>query len=141
VINDEAATPQASGTVVELVAWLREQIEASLWLPWHLPDCQMLKPVPEGLTRAIIGDTFSCNCALQTAMFNQYRAHTAILELHPPGRTKGCAECSAERVDIVDDTDPYDPVVEYYRPYPCRTLRALALVYQHNDGYREEWRP
>jgi hypothetical protein len=114
--------------VDDLVRWTRDRVEELLELPWHLPDCQKLKPVPEGLTRTIIGDTFSCNCALQGAMFNQYQAHTAILDRY---------EEAVQRDEHGTHTSYNSGWVEAWED----AVRAVALAYQHCPGYREEWRP
>lgn len=143
--DDEAATPQASGAVAELVAWVREQIEATLMLPWHLRDCQMLTPVSGGLTRAIIGDTFSCNCALATAMFNQHQAHTAVLDAVQRGIAGHPGDC----VNVIGDEpghyDKYDSCALHIKwaktALPPYAAHLVALAYQHRPGYQEAWRP
>lgn len=62
------------------------------------------------------------------AVLAQCEAHTAILDLHV---NESCPEA---------DT-PCDVCGEWDEDWPCDTLRATALAYQHNPGYREEWRP
>jgi hypothetical protein len=57
-------------------------------------------------------------------------AKRRIVEVHPPnprGSAQGnlCQACD----------------VHGGGPYPCETLRLLALPYAEHEGYREEWRP
>ncbi|NUR80783.1 MAG: hypothetical protein HOQ21_10105 [Dermatophilaceae bacterium] len=49
-------------------------------------------------------------------------AHTTILDLHPE-RSDGSGLCN-----------------ECRDPYPCGTIRALGLAYQHRPGYLDAWR-
>lgn len=81
------------------------------------------------------------NKPILQSMLDRGEAYTAILDLHQPGERVGCCECAAESKRIIDDSDPYNIEAEYYRPYPCRTLRMLALAYKHRAGYRLEWKP
>lgn len=30
---------------------------------------------------------------------------------------------------------------ECYKDYPCTTIRLFGLPYDHEEGYREEWKP
>lgn len=44
-----------------------------------------------------------------------------------------CSTCSYPHGESVG--------ADEYKPYPCRTLRLLALPYAQHEHYREEWRP
>lgn len=63
----------------------------------------------------------------------------AVIDTHPPtlgfdGDHLGaeiCATCSTEDYAGGLDGDPY----------PCKTIRLLALPYAGRPGYLEEWRP
>lgn len=117
--------------------WLREQVEATLLLPWHLPECQMLKPVPPNWP-AFLGGSLSCNCDLTAERLSAYEAHTAILDLHQPANDKPLSEghAFAYYCKTCGSGEPN----EYPMPWPCSTLHALALAYKHRPGYRVEWR-
>lgn len=63
-------------------------------------------------------------------------AHTRILKRHTPrigveGPHEGDVICGCS-----DGADEFTAV-----PWPCDDIRAIASCYQHEDGYREEWRP
>jgi len=66
-------------------------------------------------------------------------AKLAILEQHPTGSgwdgdNFGCAVCeTCAHYDHSGDLNG--------DPYPCKTLRHLALPYSDRPGYREEWKP
>lgn len=60
-------------------------------------------------------------------------AHEAILELHQP--------VSPHSTQLICETCGSGEPDEYSRPWPCATLKHLAAAYQHDPGYREEWRP
>lgn len=57
-------------------------------------------------------------------------AKRALLDLHGPG------EFEYSDVDVCMVCDQQDP-----EPYPCRTVRLLALPYADHPDYRDEWRP
>lgn len=62
----------------------------------------------------------------------------AIKERLPPGAPPICSECGGS------DWKPESPGVEFpfpwVMPWPCPTLRLLALPYDDHPDYREEWR-
>ncbi len=70
----------------------------------------------------------------------EVEAKRRILELHAPcvdGRDRAvCEYCSSlchSRTGLMcDDPDA---------PYPCDTLRLLAIAYADQPRYQEEWRP
>ncbi|WP_327160569.1 DUF6221 family protein [Streptomyces zaomyceticus] len=57
-------------------------------------------------------------------------AKRQIIELHGP------AEYEYSDVDVCSTCDRGGPL-----PYPCPTLRLLALPYADHPDYRDEWRP
>lgn len=128
----------------EMVAWLREQVEATLLLPWHLPECQIYKPVPPNWP-ALFGNGFSCNCDLTAERLSAYEAHTAILDAVQrglDGHPGGCVNV------IGDDPAHYTPHdscalhLEWAKTtLPLYAAQFVALAYKHRDGFREEWRP
>ncbi len=59
----------------------------------------------------------ACDCYGPPRVLAQCEAHTAILDATEDAQSNG----------------------EW--GYPDRILKALALAYQHCDGYREEWKP
>ncbi len=58
-----------------------------------------------------------------------------ITEHEPIGEVSGtfCSRCSQ------DEEQP--PPVGWWIPFPCRTLRLLALPYAGHPDYDESWRP
>lgn len=88
----------------------------SVWLPAQIPGPEICDPISD--------------------------AHRAVLERHHPRvetlsgyeqylpDVHVCNECSWERA-----IGPEEAVY-----WPCPTWRDISLAYQHNDGFREEWR-
>lgn len=96
----------------DLVTWLREQI------------AEDRAAVEVGRSPHAHGcDHVECCCDQGATVLAQCDAHEALLALHVINQ----GAC-----DVCGEWD-YD--------WPCKTLRILALAYQHRPGYREEWRP
>lgn len=78
-------------------------------------------------------------------MLAQCEAHTALLDLHRPVRENDvdgdlvCPVC----VYVGTDQDAGGSRFRYreHSDWPCATVLAVALAYQHNPGYQEAWRP
>jgi hypothetical protein len=62
-------------------------------------------------------------------------AKRRIVELHSPDPYYGGCELDGVHRPP-HDGDPVD-----VDPYPCETLRLLALPYSNHLDYREEWKP
>ncbi|MCX5587559.1 DUF6221 family protein [Streptomyces erythrochromogenes] len=122
--------------------------------PWSVNDKSYAESIdgPNGV--AVVGGSRwggeasvfeSTEDALHIAEHNPARvlaevdAKRRLLDEHPPARgwdgknldgpvCRTCAETGTDG-DLNGD------------PYPCTTLRLLALPYADRPGYREEWRP
>jgi hypothetical protein len=73
----------------------------------------------------------------------QCDAHEAILNEHTPRVDRDGDQVCTTCVYFGDDEDEGGNRFRYreHDDWPCSTVRALALAYQHRPGYREEWRP
>lgn len=102
--------------MADLVARLREAIDAAESNPLHQLTCQMAKPVPEGFPFP----TFSCNCDGPTERLRRCAADRKILDLHAASEDgKRCGSCAD-----VDTAGIWRADLA-----PCGTLLALAEAY------------
>ncbi|MGP4085473.1 DUF6221 family protein [Streptomyces sp. KR55] len=67
-------------------------------------------------------------------------AKRRILAEHQPDRFGDCTTCAGPE-DFDDDADGHRTWSRSAKPFPCPTLRLLALPYADHPDYREEWRP
>ncbi len=84
-------------------------------------------------------DPRAAHLALARIAIADAKAKRRIVELHEPTGDSECSVCSSEGYDRTDDED--DLPARLGDPWPCDTLRLLALPYARNPDYREEWRP
>lgn len=109
----------------DLVVWLREQIAQKHDL------YQLAAKRPRSNKPTLRG------------MLDEVEAYTAILDEHlPRTNSDGEPECTT-CVFFGTDEDEGGNRFRYreHDDWPCSTVRALALVFRHHDGYREEWKP
>lgn len=72
-------------------------------------------------------------------------AHTRTLDLHDrmsirPGHPMfNDAHLTTESMVICRSCEP-EKMFRRTHSWPCRTVKAVALAYQHNPGYQERWR-
>lgn len=144
-------------TVDELVTWLREQIAekrrralATAFLPDGPPPAWTYNRYEFGVTwRDDDGHRIGVASHRSGAVTGLGRYQEALLiadgehiELNDP--RSAVAECDAHTA-ILDlhllDSGGTELCNDCRDPYPCGTVRALGLAYQHRPGYREEWRP
>jgi hypothetical protein len=140
----------------DLVTWLRD-----IWdvRERELDEDERVARAADGifddrdLADELIGEGFDPELAEHVARWDPARvlravateradisAKRRILELHAPfvdyqGRTicEHCANLCHSRSGLgCDDPDA---------PYPCDTVRLVALSLAERDGYRQEWRP
>jgi hypothetical protein len=135
--------------VDDLLPWLRAQIaetgriaqaaktNLAAWAP-GLPPWESARYLGKF---ASYFDTFVARLDPDAALA-QCEAHTAILDAHPcmTDEDDGTQQCG---VCVQPGGIGCNEWPEEWRtqPWPCPTVRALALAYQHCPGYREEWRP
>ncbi|ANZ35240.1 hypothetical protein BBK82_03280 [Lentzea guizhouensis] len=141
----------------ELVVWLREQIaedrriaEESCDGPWHVNDAGYAEAIYGADGTCVIGGgrwggeapVFdSTEDALHIVRHDprvvlaQCAAHEALLDEHWDVNEGDCATCVTGKwgYPTHGGSSP--------QRYPCKTIRIVALAYQHRPGYREEWRP
>jgi hypothetical protein len=150
----------------DLAPWLREQIAedraAALMAtsgPWrHDPQKCWRKPGtawceeavfagPPGADAVCIAGTGECDDPQSMidarhiarhdprTVLAQCDAHEAILEEHWDVNEGDCATCVTGHwgYPTHGGSSP--------QRFPCKTVRILALAYQHRPGYLEEWRP
>ncbi len=67
-------------------------------------------------------------------------AKRRIVELHEAGGTYPVGDGDGPRQAYCATCGSGEPY-EYPTPWPCDTLRLLALSYVDHPDYREEWRP
>lgn len=76
----------------------------------------------------------------------QCAATSAVLDLHDrmsirPGHPMfNDAHLTTESMVICRSCEP-EKMFRRTHSWPCRTVKAVALAYQHNPGYQERWRP
>lgn len=134
----------------ELLPWLRDQIAAAAertrtgypfnngkvhdaegwWVEpngeaWHTSTCGWR--VGEGLDN-------ECTCPVPAAVLAQCEAHTRILDEYETVREHWTIDKLKGELDLDSGL-----VVDFARL--TQMARFVALAYQHNPGYREEWRP
>ena len=73
------------------------------------------------------------------------RVQTApIFQGHPPNWLAG-VDIFVSPTRWQAEVDAKRQIIEHHEqdaePFPCRTMRLLALPYSSREGYREEWRP
>jgi hypothetical protein len=128
--DDEAATPQASGTVDELVGWLRVQIAADSaphkCPTWHAVWC--LSP------EVVDGFCFYCGNREDPEKFE---------EVQPSADTLARCEAHSRIVEFAAEVleNAGGIYLRTSQDHQCNTLRLLALAYQHRPGHQEAWRP
>lgn len=74
----------------------------------------------------------------------QVDAHSAILGEHRPTVIRALAVDNEDIAECAVCAD-WDEGISWAEgpkmPWPCTTVRMLALSYRHRHGYREEWLP
>jgi hypothetical protein len=74
----------------------------------------------------------------------QCEAHTALLFWHeriwvePGSKYFNDAHLTREPMAICRSCEP-ETMFRRAKSWPCRTIKALALCYQHSPGYQEAW--
>ena len=63
-----------------------------------------------------------------------------IVGLHSPTANGDCRLCLVDRYEELAAGNDHDCYHEPL-PYPCGTVRALALLYADHPDYDESWRP
>jgi hypothetical protein len=134
---------------VEMIAWLREQIEGDKAAagtatpgPWA-PDKPWLADV---VVSGLLGPV--ADCAVGTGYRAQSLEDARHIARHDPNEV--IADCDA-KLALLESHYDYRGVcprcfdwenkpVQRER-FPCEVIRLLAQGYQHRDGYRDEWRP
>jgi hypothetical protein len=60
-------------------------------------------------------------------------SHIAILEEHavPEGGPLRCRSCLDQRTDYFEEWAPV--------PFPCRTVRLVAMAYKQREGWQPAW--
>lgn len=89
-----------------------------------------------------------CDCGMPERMLADCEAKRGVVEIHRESRftdvTMGIADEAVCMVchHVLDPGDNWDggslPMVQ--EPFPCRTLRAVALPYAGHPEFREEWK-
>jgi hypothetical protein len=151
--DDEAATPQASSTVDELVVWVREQIgqlrklaqDCLAEVGRHMAGEQYEDGSGEAYKDAYPsypwgsgeGELAYMAATQPRYVLTQCEAHVALLDEHSSPHTvvdgfcveEGgpCTHAGESECLICGVTD-------------CRTARLLASAYRHCPGYQEPWR-
>jgi hypothetical protein len=122
--------------VTDLVTWLRQQLDEDERTAdsWHWDSCD------EVIDRE---RSMGCDCGLPKRVLAEVAVKRAILDLHEPAVLRGgegakyyetrivCRSCEPPRSLLAGEPDPW----------PCPTVRLLALPYALNPGYDESWRP
>ncbi len=124
----------------DLIPWLRARITADAEIAAHWPDA--IGPPPQG--HSFWQDANGHPIVEpRKQVLARCEALTAILDLHSPRREHTvdgdlvCPTC----VSFLNDEDQGGNRFRSreHEEWPCQTIRALALTYQHHPGYREEW--
>jgi Family of unknown function (DUF6221) len=136
--------------VSDLVTWLREQLDDDAQVansatsgPWDNDDRLMRDAVC-----APAVDEWVADCRYE--QMGPFAVHNAThIARHDPARV--LAEVEAKRAILDEHNLSYEGSRECYscsdkrgddiEPYPCPTVRLLALPYADRPGYRDEWRP
>lgn len=127
--NYQGTAPAPAAETPDLVVWLHEQIYTARFFAtealnhWPPGDeiAEQVEPIEVGAfvhrnnPRALLA---VCD------------AHAAVMRIHCDDGEGNCEGCHTFKWG-----EPWAPLLA-----DCPTLRATALAYQYNEGYREEWR-
>jgi hypothetical protein len=138
----------------ELVRWLGEQLDE---------DERIARAATDGPWVAeVSGETGNCVIPADAQSTREYVARTQLyaaafdaehIARHDPARVLREIDAKrrlvelhhAEQVEAInadgDERSGYWCFECDGEPFPCRTLRLLALPYADRPGYREEWAP
>lgn len=113
----------------DLVAFLNARLDDVELADWHARDCQTHRQMPANSPLGLGGAPMSCTCRVPAFVLADVAAKRQIIEEHynDHGLCNVCA-----------DEPHYDAT---WRPYPCKTLRLLALPSADHPDYRKEWTP
>jgi Family of unknown function (DUF6221) len=102
----------------DLITWLRAQLD----------DDERDAPMRHRLTcdYAPSDGAEPCSCALPDLTLAEIDAKRRIVAMHLP-----------EPMGYIEA----DRCPQCRLPWPCETMRLLALPYADREGYRDEWRP
>jgi hypothetical protein len=120
----------------DLVSWLLEQIdtdeqEAQIEGPWPPYD-------KSGLESFVYSDTeyVGMNVTHQRILA-ECDAKRRIIELHRPKSALATAHCEVCADGVDGDGDDCCGYWVEYKPWPCETVKLLALPYADRPGYAE----
>ncbi len=133
--------------MTDLVTWLRQQIDADEAAAraaegdghWECTSTAVLSLGGiDDLDGFVLGPRdaiYHMELHDPARVLAEVAAKRAILDLH----TKAGAGAGA--FDLPDVCRPVSRGIGAVAPWPCQTLRLLALPYSSNPGFDESWRP
>ncbi|EGX60106.1 hypothetical protein SZN_09296 [Streptomyces zinciresistens K42] len=115
-------------TFLETILTAEAERQRHPFTQWHTKDCEAVPDV-------LYPDREPGACGVPEQVLAEIEGRRALLDEHQDVNDGACGTC-------VDGQWGYpthggsNP-----QPYPCRTLRLLALPHAAREGYQEEWRP
>ncbi|MYX14407.1 hypothetical protein GTY67_13475 [Streptomyces sp. SID8374] len=70
----------------------------------------------------------------------EVQAKRQLIDEHRPDGAGGCSTCT-DPEDFDEDADGNRAFSRSAKPWPCPTVRLLALPYSDHLDYRQEWTP
>ncbi|MCX4601201.1 DUF6221 family protein [Streptomyces anulatus] len=133
----------------DLVQFLRARLDEDVAkaASWHDLECDIHSHLNDGLLASIAASQMLdevpgavCDCGGPARVLREVEAKQRLLGEHQHDGSGACALCALPE-DFDDDAEGNRTFSRSAQPWPCTTVKILALPYADHPDHRDAWRP